>query len=65
MRSINNIIDEKTISIVLYSKPHTKTKFLNDFINSYKIPVFYVDFDLLFSYQISDILINLFSSMNS
>ena len=49
MRSINNIIDEKTISIVLYSKPHTKTKFLNDFINSYKIPVFYVDFDLLFS----------------
>jgi len=49
MKSISNIIDEKTISIVLYSKPHTKTKFLNDIINSYKIPVFYVDFDLLFS----------------
>ena len=39
MRSINNIIDEKTISIVLYSKPHTKTKFLKNLVDKLHLDV--------------------------
>ena len=47
--ALNNSIDEKTTSLVFYHNPYTKIKFVNEITNSYKIPLFYVDFDLLFS----------------
>ena len=49
MESLNNAMNEKTTSLVFYHNPYTKIKFVNKIINSYKIPIFYVDFDLLFS----------------
>jgi len=49
MESINNAMNEKTTSLVFYHTAYTKIKFVNEIINSYKIPIFYVDFDLLFS----------------
>ena len=49
MESLNNIMNEKTTNLVFYHNPYTKIKFVNEITNSYKIPIFYVDFDLLFS----------------
>ena len=49
MNPIFTTIDEKTTSLVFYNNPYTKIKFVNEIINSYKIPILYVDFDLLFS----------------
>ena len=49
MEYLNNAMNEKTTSLVFYHNPYTKIKFVNKIINSYKIPIFYVDFDLLFS----------------
>ena len=42
-------MNEKTTNLVFYHNPYTKIKFVNEITNSYKIPIFYVDFDLLFS----------------
>ena len=49
MESLNNAMNEKTTSLVFYHNPYTKIKFVNEIINSYKIPILYVDSDLLFS----------------
>ena len=49
MNPIFTTIDEKTTSLVFYNDPYTKIKFVNEIINSYNIPILYVDFDLLFS----------------
>ena len=49
MNPIFATIDKKTTSLVFYNNPYTKIKFVNEIINSYKIPTLYVDFDLLFS----------------
>tara|TARA_B100000029_G_scaffold489181_1_gene546651 strand:+ start:978 stop:1508 length:531 start_codon:yes stop_codon:yes gene_type:complete len=49
MENLNNSLGEKTTSLVFYHDPYTKIKFVNEISNSYKIPLFYVDFDLLFS----------------
>ena len=49
MNPIFTTLDEKTTSLVFYNDPYTKIKFVNEIINSYKIPILYVDFDLLFS----------------
>jgi len=49
MEYLNNVMNEKTTNLVFYHNPYTKIKFVNEITNSYKIPIFYVDFDLLFS----------------
>ena len=49
MNPIFTTIDEKTTNLVFYHNPYTKIKFVNEIIISYKIPILYVDFDLLFS----------------
>ena len=49
MKSVINILDEKTTNLIFYNNPYTKIKFVNEVIDLYKIPIFYVDFDLLFS----------------
>ena len=49
MKSVINILDEKTTNLIFYNNPYTKIKFVNEVIDSYKIPIFYLDFDLLFS----------------
>ena len=49
MEPLNIAMNEKTTTLVFYHNPYTKIKFVNEITNSYKIPIFYVDFDLLFS----------------
>ena len=49
MEPLNIVMNEKTTSLVFYHNPYTKIKFVNKITDSYKIPIFYVDFDLLFS----------------
>ena len=47
--TIMSTVDENTINLVFYDNSYTKIKFVNEIISSYKSPIFYVDFDLLFS----------------
>ena len=49
LKSILNLVDQNTVNLVLYENSFTKIKFIDKIINSYTIPIFYVDFDLLFS----------------
>ena len=49
LKSILNLVDQNTVNLVLYENSFTKIKFIDKIINSYTIPIFYIDFDLLFS----------------
>jgi len=46
---IQNEFSDKNPSIILCSNPFIKTEFLNNLINSFNVPVIFVDFDLLYS----------------
>lgn len=49
LKSILNLVEQNIVNLVLYGNSFTKIKFIDKIINSYTIPIFYVDFDLLFS----------------
>jgi len=52
--SIKKIIEENVINHIFCSEPFVKIAFLNQMILQYKIPIIYLDFDLLYSgYTIS------------
>tara|TARA_B100000029_G_scaffold516363_1_gene629111 strand:- start:224 stop:754 length:531 start_codon:yes stop_codon:yes gene_type:complete len=41
--------EKETVNLVFYESSVTKIKFVSELINSYKVPIFYIDFDLMFS----------------
>lgn len=43
------IIEKNTMNSVLCYEPFVKTKFLSDLIREFKIPIIYLDFDLMYS----------------
>lgn len=43
------ILDSNTMNLIMYSDPFLKTSFLNKLVLTTNHPIFYLDFDLLFS----------------
>ena len=46
---IENILEQNLLNIIYYENSFAKTKFLIKTIEKWDIPIFYLDFDLLYS----------------
>ena len=54
---VRNEFSNKSPNIILCSEPFLKTAFVNKLINSYELPVVFLDFDLLYSgYVVSEMI---------
>ena len=47
--TIRNVLEQNTANMIFYEDPFTKTSFFTNEISNWKIPIFYLDFDLQYT----------------